>query len=525
MTFEEKLNELNDAQKQAVKSIEGPVMVIAGPGTGKTEILSLRIGFILKNTDTPPHSILCLTYTDAAATEMRNRLITLIGPEAYKIQVNTFHGFCNMVIQENPAQFQQARELEPISEIDKFKLLQQLIDEFGPEHPLKKFKGQMYYDWKRLDELFATMKKENWTPVYVYDQIEKFIEEKSQDKEYIYQNNRAGVYVKGELKPKFKTDIVDRMAIFKAAVSEYDHYNALLAEKGQYDFDDMLLWVFRAFRENPDLLSNYQERFLYFLVDEFQDTNGIQIDILQSMLDHEWLEKPNVFVVGDDDQAIYRFQGANLKNLFDFNDKYHPDIIFLSQNYRSSQLIIDASRIITTQIDGSRIEHVFGRKKTIIGDGPHAKLRHQVEVKMLPTVSYENADIFRQLKMWHLSDAPGEMAVLYSKHELGRELAQALKGAGIPFHSVKTVDALTQPLILHLLDILLCIHQLSDGADNDDALVYRILHLRYLHPNTIDLQKIILAYTAKDRNNHSTLYMWLGDREILDGLQLKDRKQ
>jgi DNA helicase-2/ATP-dependent DNA helicase PcrA len=88
------------------------------------------------------------------------------------------------------------------------------------------------------------------------------------------------------------------MAALKAAVSEYDHYNALLAERGQYDFDDMLLWVYKAFGENPDLLANYQERFLYFLVDEFQDTNGIQISILQQLIDHEWLERPNVFVVG-----------------------------------------------------------------------------------------------------------------------------------------------------------------------------------------------------------------------------------
>ncbi|HZV45082.1 MAG TPA: UvrD-helicase domain-containing protein, partial [Saprospiraceae bacterium] len=127
MLFDEKLEKLNTQQRKAVEAIEGPVMVIAGPGTGKTEILSLRIGYILKNTDTPPGSILCLTYTDAAATEMRHRLIEYIGPEAYRLQVSTFHSFCNLVIQENPGVFQQARELEPISEIDKFKLLQELI--------------------------------------------------------------------------------------------------------------------------------------------------------------------------------------------------------------------------------------------------------------------------------------------------------------------------------------------------------------------------------------------------------------
>src|SRR5688500_12398020 len=169
MTFEEKLNSLNRQQRLAVDSIEGPVMVIAGPGTGKTEILSLRIGHILKQTDTPPGSILCLTYTDAAASEMRHRLIEYIGPEAYSIQVNTFHSFCNLVIQENPSIFQQARDLEPISDIDKFRLVQKLIDSFDEDHPLKKFKGQTYSSWERLLDLFSTMKKENWMPHFIYE--------------------------------------------------------------------------------------------------------------------------------------------------------------------------------------------------------------------------------------------------------------------------------------------------------------------------------------------------------------------
>src|SRR6187401_1601251 len=191
MLFDEKLEKLNTQQRKAVEAIEGPVMVIAGPGTGKTEILSLRIGYILKNTDTPPGSILCLTYTDAAATEMRHRLIEYIGPEAYRLQVSTFHSFCNLVIQENPGVFQQARELEPISEIDKFKLLQELIDSFSTDHPLKRFKGNTYTDWKRLDELFTTMKKENWSPAHMHERIEDYIAQMREDKEYIYQNTRA----------------------------------------------------------------------------------------------------------------------------------------------------------------------------------------------------------------------------------------------------------------------------------------------------------------------------------------------
>src|SRR4030095_3343463 len=333
MTFEEKLKSLNPAQLQAVESIEGPVMVIAGPGTGKTEILSFRIGYILLNTDTPAGSILCLTYTEAAATEMRQRLIEYIGPEAYRIHVSTFHSFCNMVIQENPSLFLQARELEPISEIDRFKLLQQLIDSFPPDHKLKKFKGQTYSDWKRLDDLFTTMKKENWTTQYMHDQITEYVERQRLSDDFIYKR-RSGENQKGDFKARdFQTKVLDRMEVLRAAIDEYDTYNEMLASQGKYDFDDMLLWINRAFAEHPDLLADYQERFLYFLVDEFQDTNGIQMDVLRQLIEHEWMDRPNIFVVGDDDQAIFRFQGANVENLRQFHERYHPTVIVLEKTF------------------------------------------------------------------------------------------------------------------------------------------------------------------------------------------------
>ncbi|HSF88247.1 MAG TPA: ATP-dependent DNA helicase [Saprospiraceae bacterium] len=524
MTFEEKLTSLNPNQRLAVDSIEGPVMVIAGPGTGKTEILSLRIGNIIRETDTPPSGILCLTYTDAAASEMRHRLIEYIGPEAYKIHVSTFHGFCNLVIQENPGVFQQARELEPISEIERFKLLQKLIDSFDEQHPLKRFKGLTYTDWKKLHELFMTMKKENWSPVYMYEQIEEYISRMEAGETYRYQNTRKGVYEKGQLKPEFKTKVLDRMDTLRSAVGEYDHYNALMAADGKYDFEDMLLWVYDAFDKNPDLLANYQERFLYFLVDEFQDTNGIQMDILSKMIDHEWIDRPNIFVVGDDDQAIFRFQGANVENLISFFRKYNPDVILLEQNYRSSQLILDAARVIMNPVENSVIQQIFGQNKNLLASGKHSAHDRPVHINAYPTPTYENADIFHQLKRWHEEKIEGSFAVLYSKHELGRELAQALKGAGIPFQIAKTVDALNHHLITHLLEILTCISQLSEGANNNDAQLYRILHLTYLDPRPYDLQKVVLAFTAReDRKDNASLYNWISDPDKLDKLTLRDR--
>ena len=139
-------------------TIDGPVMVIAGPGTGKTQILASRIGKILMDTDTGPENILCLTYTDAGVVAMRRRLLQFIGPDAYKVNIYTFHAFCNDVIQENLSLFEKTA-LDPISELEKVELFKQLIDTFPKNHLLKRYRGDVYFEVNNLQALFSTMKK------------------------------------------------------------------------------------------------------------------------------------------------------------------------------------------------------------------------------------------------------------------------------------------------------------------------------------------------------------------------------
>src|SRR5450631_4758895 len=153
---------LNPEQKLAVDTIEGPVLVIAGPGTGKTQILGARIGRILLDTDTDPSNILCLTYTDAGAIAMRHRLISFIGPDAYKVNIYTFHAFCNDVIQDNLALFEK-NVLDPISELEQIQLLRELVDDFPQKHPLKRYRSDAYYEVKNLRSLFSSMKREGYT--------------------------------------------------------------------------------------------------------------------------------------------------------------------------------------------------------------------------------------------------------------------------------------------------------------------------------------------------------------------------
>ena len=181
---------LNAQQKVAVDTIEGPVMVIAGPGTGKTQILSARIGKILLETDTAPENILCLTYTDAGAVAMRKRLLGFIGPDAYKVNIYTFHAFCNDIIQENLSLFEKT-SLDPISDLEKIDLFKQLIDSFEKNNPLKRYRGDVYFEINNLQQLFSTMKKEGWTPEFIQEKIDAYLKDIPTRDEFLYKKTQG----------------------------------------------------------------------------------------------------------------------------------------------------------------------------------------------------------------------------------------------------------------------------------------------------------------------------------------------
>ena len=267
LAFENLYKRLNEAQRKAVDTIEGPVMVIAGPGTGKTQILGARIGKILLETDTAPENILCLTYTDAGAIAMRKRLMDFIGTAAYKVTIATFHSFCNDIIQDNLSLFEKP-SLDPISELEKIALFKELIDQFDKTNPLKRFKGDVYYEMTNLSKLFSAMKKEGWDVAFLTTQIDEYIKDIPFRAEFVYQR-KYKQFEAGDLKQGLVDDTIEKMGKLKAAVAAFDQYQGLMKKHGRYDFDDMINWVIGAFKENKNLLAQYQERYLYILVDEF----------------------------------------------------------------------------------------------------------------------------------------------------------------------------------------------------------------------------------------------------------------
>ena len=481
-SFRKELEKLNPEQRQAVEQLEGPVLVIAGPGTGKTHILSARIGRILLETDTQAQNILCLTFTDAGVKAMRQRLLDLIGPEAHRVHIFTFHSFCNNIIQENLEYFGR-HDLEPISDLERVEIIRHMLDELEHDHPLKRGRLDGYFYENHLYDLFKKMKSEDWSVEVVHQSIDQYLTDLPNRREFIYQVSR-GDFKKGDLKEARFEEAVERMEKLRAAASLYPAFEKAMRAAHRYDYDDMILWVLRAFEENEALLRTYQEQYLYFLVDEFQDTNGAQNEIL-SYLTAYW-ENPNLFIVGDDDQSIYEFQGARLKNLTDFYYRYqqHLHLVVLKNNYRSSQQILDSSRDLIQYNDRRIINNLqeLGLEKSLTASNPQAaNFPHPPKVVAYPNRRHEEADIADHLENLLQSGVPaGEIAVIYARHRQAAALLSLLEKKHIPYTTRRKINVLDLPIVRNLRILLEYISQESQRPYRAQHLLFRILHIDFL---------------------------------------------
>ena len=529
--FEASYNFLNKEQKQAVDQIEGPVMVIAGPGTGKTQILAVRIGKILKQQDVSAHNILCLTFTEAASVAMRRRLVEIIGPEGHKVHIYTFHGFCNQVIQENLGFFGNYRKLDQLSDLESIDVYDEILDGLASDHILKRLKGDPRYEAKRLGNLFQLMKRENLDSdkiaiaIKTYYQDLEDAEEEDKDPKFYYRR-KYKEFVKGDKKPKPWKELKDKMAELQAAADLYSLYVDILARMGRYDYADMILWVVKAFQENDDILSKYQERYHYFLVDEYQDTNGAQNELLYQLINFMDLE-PNAFVVGDDDQAIYKFQGANLNNIKKFKSKYKPVSVLLENNYRSSQLILDAASDLI-DINTERIindDDEFA-KKNLIAAGDRKALKIKPLIKQYNNVIHEQADIVDKLsKMYSAGEDLNEVAVLYRNHAQVAKMVEVLEKKNIPLNIKKKVDILKLPLVKNTLNILYYLQSEYDKPNSEEVRLFELMHYHFFEIDARDIAKIAIYKKSNKNEENKNWRDIIGDKDLLNKIEVKSLNQ
>lgn len=502
--FKKVYSQLNAQQKQAVDTIEGPVMVIAGPGTGKTQILSARIGKILNETDALPENILCLTYTDAGVVAMRKRLLSFIGSDAYKVNIYTFHAFCNDVIQDNLSLFEK-NVLDPISELESIELFTELIDKFPKDHPLKRYRGDVYYEINNLKSLFSTMKREGWTPKLINDSIDAYINDLPLRDEYIAK--RATKHFK---KGDVRTDKIDeekeKMGKLRAAVNEFDTFQKMMRQRNRYDFDDMINWVLTAFDTNEHLLRGYQEKFLYILVDEYQDTSGTQNKLVQQLINY-W-EKPNVFVVGDDDQSIYRFQGANVENMLVFAEQYQKDLmtVVLTNNYRSTQPILNISKTLIDKNEERLVKQLPGLSKDLLAANIRfAQSAVKPILKEYETPKHEMIDITLQLEtLLQQGVQPGKIGIIYKENKYGEELAEYLKLKNIPAYSKRHLNLLDIPFIKKLLLMLRYVAAEHDAPYGGDEMLFEILHFDWFKIPPIEIAKLSVEVAGRAWGENKT---------------------
>ncbi len=497
--FQEALAKLNPEQMAAVEQMDGPVLVIAGPGTGKTQILAARIGKILTETDASAHEILCLTYTDAGAVAMRKRLFEFIGPDAYRVNIYTFHAFCNEIIQENLEYFGKLN-LEPLSDLESAMLFRELIDDFPNDHLLKRFTGEVYYDVPRLRELFSTMKKEDWNKELINAAINEYLTDIHLREGFFYKRANATKGIKiGDPHHDKIEKARDAMAKLLAAVSEYENFDKKMKERSRYDYDDMIMWVLRAFRENEEMLRRYQERYQYILVDEFQDTSGSQNELLKFLLNY-W-DTPNVFVVGDDDQSIFKFQGANMKNILDFAADYSNalKIVVLKHNYRSNQHILNISKALIGN-NNERLTQQLRLDKNL--EAAHPRFN---EIAIEPTIrEYENpdqelVDVAGQIR--HLVDtgtSPGEIAVIYRNHNQVEELVAYMDAQKIAVNIKRKIDILALPFGEKIINILRYLAMEMDSPYSGDELLFEIMHYDFFGIPPIEIAKASIAVNKEN---------------------------
>ena len=519
MDFNTRYAKLNDNQRQAVDYIHGSLLVIAGPGTGKTELLSMRTAQILKQTDTLPNSILCLTFTESGATNMRQRLRQIIGEDAYKIAIHTFHSFGTEIINQHREYFFRGADAQPVDELTQYQIISGILEGLDWRNPLStKNNGEFVYI-KDLIRIISEFKQSGLTPSELRAIIEdnqSTIAEIAPDIQQVFSAKISKKTIemfapiaekianlaaknpdeKNSKLPASITPYANVLALsivhatqeaidenstkpltawknkwceknangefvlkdftaaekLSAAIDVYEKYVNILSERSLFDYDDMILSVIQACESHPELRANLQEQFQFIMVDEFQDTNLAQLRLLFN-LTSENDDNPNIMAVGDDDQAIFSFQGADVGNIQRFRQHYHdPKIIVLTDNYRSAENILSSARDVITQ-GADRLENTIdGLSKQLTA---HANSEgSKVEIQEFSSVSEERAGIAKQIaELIKNGEKPENITIIARHHKELIEILPHLYKENL-FVNYERHDDILEQDIIQILDKL-----------------------------------------------------------------------
>jgi len=504
---------LNKAQREAVDTTDGPMLVIAGPGTGKTQLLSARVANILLKTDTPATNILCLTFTENGAANMRSRLTQFIGQTAYDVNISTYHAFGGELIRRFPEYFSETRLQTPVDRLGQHQIVSAIVENMRYDNPLKQTRhhigdlistisevkralldGPMLTKLaqenlkfleatkKPIETAFADFVRmpSNLTKALPYFEAARAVLQPLATKHNYQQLESLSVVALqsldkalaeatelGKTKPltdwknkwlekdsnnKFclSGELESRRMLALAIV--LDQYQDALAARGLYDFDDMILRSITALEQYDNFRFSLQEQYLYILLDEFQDTNAAQAKLVQLLTNNPVNEgRPNVMAVGDDDQAIYSFQGAEYSNMLDFYNLYRDvKVINLTENYRSQPAILSAASNIADSIE-SRLTTTFSITKQLVAANDSLPPVEIDSTQYLSPLAQYDGVAARIESLIKSGVAPEQIAVLAPWHRQLEPLVPYLNDRNIAVSYEKREDILQTVIVRQLL--------------------------------------------------------------------------
>ena len=400
------LEYLNDRQKEAVLYGDGPLLILAGAGSGKTSVLTKRVAYLIKERNVSPSNIVAITFTNKAAKEMKERIIKEVGKEGYDIQISTFHSFGLRIIKENYEKLGYEKNFTIIDSDDSLTVVKKILKEMGIDYAR--------FNPKFIKNQISSCKNEMVTP------------------------------------EKYKNLVNDELSDITYKV--YKRYQDTLLRNNSLDFDDLLIKPIELFNKYKEVLENYQELFKYVFIDEYQDTNEAQY-ILSKMISAKY---KNICVVGDDAQSIYSWRGANFKNILNFEKDYkNAKVILLEQNYRSTKTILNAANSVIKNNINKKDKNLWTDNET----GEKIKYVRTNDEK--DEASYVTREI-RNLVNNGVSLE--DIAVLYRTNAQSRTIEEGFLNSNIPYRIVGAFAFYSRKEIKDLLAYLKLIYNTKDDV-------------------------------------------------------------
>ncbi|MCL7453754.1 MAG: UvrD-helicase domain-containing protein, partial [Anaerolineae bacterium] len=399
------LTDLNLAQRQAVETVEGPVLVLAGPGSGKTRVLTHRVAYLVTEYDVPPWQIMAVTFTNKAAREMKERLYRLLGDRVRKLTVGTFHAICARILRREADAAGISPQYVIYDTADQLSLVRKAIRGLNIDEKLYRPHSMLRVISHAKNEMVAPAEM----PALSYRQ-----------------------------------EVVKRI---------YERYQSLLDENNALDFDDLLTKAVHLFREHEAVRHNYQQRYPFILVDEWQDTNMAQYELVKLLAGR----RANLFVVGDEDQSIYRFRGADYRNVARFREDYpEAQVILLERNYRSTQTILDVANAVISHNVHRHPKRLYTEKE----GGPQIRIVEAYDEQEEGDVIVSEIQRLVAQGQVRLADC----AVMYRTNAQSRPLEDAFVRRGMPYKLVGATRFYERQEIKDVMAYLRLVHNPYDGV-------------------------------------------------------------